>query len=266
MEIGASSACFYPLETEKAFLKTAERGFKNIEIFLNSPSETDKSFINELKSIRDYYGVNITSIHPYRSFSEGYELFSHYYRRYEDGCESYKKYFEAANILGAEYVVLHGAKYGAEISDEEYAKRFIGLNEIAMKEGCFLAHENVVNFSGETPDFLAMLKKNAGESFRSVLDVKQAKKASIDPLRFVEALGESICHVHLSDYNAVSDCVAPSEKGQFDFARLFSALEEKSYKGKYVIELYSDGFDTIEDIMDSARYLENILLAVRANK
>ena len=44
MEIGASSSCFYPMETEKAFLHVASHGFRNIEIFLNSPSETENTF------------------------------------------------------------------------------------------------------------------------------------------------------------------------------------------------------------------------------
>ena len=102
MEIGASSACFYPLETEKSFQLLAERGFRNIEIFFNSPSETNASFIKELKTIKDSYGVNVTSVHPYESFGEGYNFFSRYYRRYEDACENYKRFFSAAAAPGAD--------------------------------------------------------------------------------------------------------------------------------------------------------------------
>ena len=83
MEVGASSSCFYPLETEKAFLNIASAGIKTAEIFLNSPSELEKNFIGQLKSIRDCYGVEVTSLHPFRSFSEGYDLFSKYKRRFE---------------------------------------------------------------------------------------------------------------------------------------------------------------------------------------
>ena len=84
MEIGASSACFYPLDTEKSFHLLCENGFRSIEIFLNSPCETSAPFIKELKSIKDCYGANVTSLHPYESFGEGYNFFSHYYRRYVD--------------------------------------------------------------------------------------------------------------------------------------------------------------------------------------
>lgn len=259
MEIGASSSCFYPMETEKAFLHVASHGFRNIEIFLNSPSETEKPFIKELKSIRDAYGVNVTSIHPYESFGEGYNFFSNYYRRYVDACENYKRFFSVAAELDARYVVMHGAKFGADICDEEYAERFTKLNEIAMSFGCFMAHENVVNFSGEKPEFMALLKRYGKESFKMVLDVKQARKAGIEPIEYIKAAGESIAHVHLSDKTKSSDCAPPGENGLFDFGELFTQLKGINYKGKYIIELYSDGFKTIEDIIHSAQYLENVL-------
>lgn len=259
MEIGASSSCFYPMETEKSFLHVASHGFKNIEIFFNSPCETHISFIKELKKIKDEYDVNITSIHPYESFSEGYNFFSHYYRRYVDACEDYKRFFEAAAELGAPYIVMHGAKHGAEICDEEYAERYTRLNETAMSFGCYMAHENVVNFSGEKPEFMAKLKEYDRESFKMVLDVKQARKSNIEPVKFIQAVGDSIAHVHLSDKTSFSECAPPSPKGLFDFSGLFSSLNEVGYKGKYVIELYSNGFKSIDDIVNSAQYLQALL-------
>ena len=259
MEIGASSACFYPLETEKSFQMLAERGFSNIEIFFNSPCETKASFIKELKNIKDSYGVNVTSLHPYESFGEGYNFFSRYYRRYEDACENYKRFFSAAAELGADYVIMHGAKHGADICDEEYAERFTKLNEIAMTFGCFMAHENVVNFSGQRPEFMSLLKKYGKENFKMVLDVKQARKANVLPIEYIKAAGENIIHVHLSDCNETSQCAPPSEKGFFDFGELFTQLDSINYKGKYIIELYSDGFKDIEDIINSAKYLEGVM-------
>ena len=266
MLIGASSACFYPLETEKSFGLLAERGFKDIEIFLNSPCETKASFVKVLKDIKDSYGVNVTSLHPYESFGEGYNFFSSYYRRYEDACENYKRFFSAAAELGADYVIMHGAKNGADICDEEYAERFTKLNEIAMTFGCFMAHENVVNFSGQRPEFMALLKKYGKENFKMVLDVKQARKAGVLPIEYIKAAGENIIHVHLSDCNEESQCAPPSEKGFFNFGELFTQLEGINYKGKYIIELYSDGFKDIEDIVNSAKYLEGVMQKLNIKK
>ena len=50
MEIGASSACFYPLETETSFLRIAQLGFSCCEIFFNSESELNPVFVNVMPS------------------------------------------------------------------------------------------------------------------------------------------------------------------------------------------------------------------------
>lgn len=263
MEIGASSACFYPMETEKAFLHIAELGFTHSEIFFNSRSELERSFVRELKAIRDAYGINVTSLHPYRSFAEGYNFFSSYERRFLDGVDNYKRYFDAAATLGAKYIVLHGSRGFIDITTEQYADRFRRLNEVARTFGCTVAHENVVSFIGEKPEFMKSMKDFLGDDFKMVLDVKQARRAAVDPLDFVETMGKSIVHVHLSDFSAEQDCAPPSEKGLFDFASLFTALHKVGYNGKYMIELYSDNFSKENEILKSAKYLEGILNKVR---
>lgn len=263
MEVGASSACFYPMETEKAFLHIAELGFRHSEIFFNSRSELDRSFVKELKAIRDAYGINVTSLHPYRSFAEGYNFFSSYERRFLDGVDNYKRYFDAAATLGAKYIVLHGSKGFIDITDEQYAERFARLNDAAKAFGCTVAHENVVDFIGEKPEFMRTMKSYLGDEFKMVLDVKQARRAKVDPMEFVEEMGKSIVHVHLSDYNESCDCLPPSEEGHFDFAALFTALHKKGYNGRYMIELYSKNFDKENEILRSAKYLEDILNKVR---
>ena len=263
MEIGASSACLYPMETEKAFLHIAKLGFRHCEIFFNTSSELKPSFINELKAIRDAYEMNIVSLHPYMSFAEGYNFFSTYERRFQDGLEEYKRYFEAAATLEAEYIVLHGSKGLSGITPEQYAERFAKLNETAKASGCIVAHENVVNFVGESPSFMQNIKSCLGKDFRMVLDVKQSRRAKIDPMQFIEEMSESIVHVHLSDYNKDCDCIPPSEKGLFDFESLFTALHKKCYNGKYIVELYSNNFSNEKEILESAEYLEDILCKVK---
>ncbi len=266
MEIGASSACFYPLETEKSFLNIAELGIRHSEIFFNAPSELGISFLRELERIKNAYDIDVVSLHPYRSFAEGYDIFSSYKRRYEDSIEKHKRYFHAAATLGAKYIVLHGSKYKADITQEEYANRFGELGEIAKKFSCNVAHENVVDFVGQTPEFMAYMKSQLGDDFRMVLDVKQARRSGCDPLDYIKTVGDSIVHVHLSDYDTTRDCIPPSDEGFFDFKRLFTELHKIGYNGKYIIELYSNGFQQKEEIVKSARYLEDILQQVHMGR
>ena len=263
MEIGASSACFYPLETEKSFLRIAELGFTCSEIFFNSRCELDSSFIRQLKDIKDAYGVDVVSLHPYRSFSEGYDFYSSYKRRFEDAVDNYKRYFDAANMLGAKFIVMHGAKGKTDICADEYAERFGMLNEVAKSWGCMVAHENVVDFMGESTQFMSFMKNTLGDNFKMVLDVKQAARAGVDPKDFIEAMSDSIVHVHLSDFNSSKDCIAPSKQGERDFEELFSLLHKTGYNGKYMIELYSDNYSKENEILKSAKYLEGILNKVR---
>lgn len=70
MKLGASTACFYPLETEKALLKVTELGYKYAEVFMNAPSELEEPFLKQLNTIAKDGGTDIVSVHPFSSFME----------------------------------------------------------------------------------------------------------------------------------------------------------------------------------------------------
>ena len=76
--IGISTACLYPLETEKAFEYLAKNEIKNTEIFFNTDSELTPSFVSELKHIALANGVRVYSVHPFMSTSDYYYLFCEY--------------------------------------------------------------------------------------------------------------------------------------------------------------------------------------------
>ena len=92
MITGMSSSCYYPSETEKSLIKCGESGFTNVEIFVNTYSELVEPMCKEFKSIKEHYGLNIRSIHPFTSFAESTVIFGTYPRRVDDGMEFYKKY------------------------------------------------------------------------------------------------------------------------------------------------------------------------------
>lgn len=266
MEIGASSSCFYPLETEKSFLKLAEAGIKSCEIFFNSPSELNRNFLDEIIKIKDENSIEVVALHPYASFTEGYNFFSNYKRRFYDATEGFKRLFEAAQRLGAGYIVMHGSKGKPEIAMQEYAERFYELNIVAKGFGCTVAHENVVHYTSGAPDFMRFMKESLGDSFKAVLDVKQARRAGYTPSEFIDVLGRNIVHVHLSDYTDEKDCVLPSEKGLFCFEQLFSQLKEIGYDGKYIVEVYSDCFSNVNEILLAASYLDAKLKRVNEGR
>ena len=100
------------------------------------------------------------------------------------------------------------------------------------------------------------LRDALGDKFRMVLDIKQAVRAGCSPYDFTDILADNICHVHISDYNGVSDCVPPGE-GRFDFKKFFDTMKEKGYRGDYVIELYRSGFRDIGQLESSFNALRD---------
>lgn len=255
MKIGASSSCFYPLETEKSLERVGSVGINVTEVFFNAPSELKPDFLKKLCDIQKRYSMDVTAVHPFMSFSEGYNLFSSYYRRFEDSLEFYKNYFEAAATLGAKYLVLHGSRGEKTIEDEEYAERLLKLVEEGETFGVFVTHENVVHYSGETPEFMEFLKSRLGEKFRMTLDLKQARRAGLDPFEFIERLKSGIVHVHVSDCSKSEDCLTPSENGLFDFSALFEKLKSVGFDGDCIVELYRSNFKDGHELKSGVDYL-----------
>ncbi len=256
---GVSSSCFYPLETEKSLEMVGKLGVKNTELFLNSFSEIEDSFINEFLRIKDKYGLNIVSLHPFQSFAESFYLFSNYERRWNDILPLYDRLFKMTSLLGADIFVFHGLKIPGTINDELYCKRFSHLIDMGSEYGVRVCHENVVKHRGESPEYLKMMRDNIGEKFKIVLDIKQARRAGYTPYDFLDKLSDSVVHIHISDKNDICDCVTPL-KGDFDFKRFFDTAEATGYKGKYMIELYDWSYSDVQEIAEAYTKLNKLLI------
>ena len=258
MNIGASTSCFYPLETEKSLDKVIETGFKKAEIFFNSLSELEPDFVNEMKKQADASGLEVLSVHPFSAALENTCIFSEYQRRYDDYIDVYKKHFHAAALLGAKYVVIHGAlaRQKRDVPKELYIERFNNLIELGKQEGISVCQENVVRFLSESLDFLKEMRNALGDDFKMVFDIKQSIRSGYDPFEVLDEMKNDIVHIHISDSNAKFDCLPPG-RGNFDFKRLFDEMNGAGYKGDYVIEIYSKGFDVENELITSRKFFEN---------
>lgn len=257
MQIGISSSCLYPIVTEKSLKTVGELGAKTAEIFFNSYSELKKPLLDEIKSIKDFYGIEVRSIHPFTSAYEPVLFFGGYERRLYDGIEFYKNYFEAANELGAKMVVLHGGRVYLETTPEEYAESYIPLHEAALSAGIHIAHENVHNHHCGNPLFMKKLAELVGDEFRMVLDIKQCRRCAESAYDFINLLGDKIYQVHISDCLPGKDCLAPGV-GEYDFKKLFEELGRAGYDKTAIIELYRHNFGEAEELRTAKEYLENL--------
>ncbi len=259
MRTGMSSSCFYPLETEKSLQKCGELGFKNVEIFVNTYTELVEPLKGEFRRIKDYFGLNISSVHPFTSFAESTVIFGNYQRRVDDGMEFYRKYFEFASFLDAKYLILHGAKIGPYADNEEYFERYAKLFAVGKEYGITVSQENVVFYRSQSLDFIKRMSDYLGSDFSMTLDLKQCRRAGERAVDFINAVGEKINHIHLSDYTDETDCLPPFE-GKENFGEIINALKSKGYTGEFIIELYRKNFKKSQQIVDAADKFDKILL------
>lgn len=258
MKLGVSTACFYPMLTELSLVSLLEMGINNFEIFFNTSSELDKKFVKGLRSSLRKYGGKVRSIHPYSSMMEPFMFFSNYERRFTDMMDDYKRYFEAANILDAELIVIHGDKLPAKTPDEKYFERFNRIIDCGKKEGVIVAQENVNLHRSQNPDFLCRMRDWIGDDCKFVFDIKQAVRASYDPYDFAQRLGSSIIHVHVSDNSPSNTCLLPG-KGMMDFSRLKKIIDDNGCDPAWVIEVYRSNFGEGEELRKALRWLREVM-------
>lgn len=267
MKCGISTACLYPMDTLQCLETTALLTPACVEIFLNTFSELEPDYVEPLSQLQKRCELHIASVHPFSSEMESFFFFTDYETRFQDGLQLYRRYFEICQRLGAKVLVFHGNRSGrTEISMEKYAQRFCRLCAEGEKYGILVAQENVERCQCGHPENIYQLLQYADCPISFVLDLKQALRAQVPPMEMVQAMGaKNICHLHLSDSDAQSDCILPS-KGTFDFATLFHTLLCNGYTGDAVVELYRNGYKTPNQLADAANYLQKIADRVKEEK
>lgn len=260
METGISTACLYPMETEKSLELLLSLGYRRFEVFLNAWQEMEKPFLRELKARAEAYGASFVSVHPFTSSSEGMVLFGNYPRRTREGFRLYHRYLEAAAFLGGEYVVIHGQPQGhGQLPDEAYWERFGELTRCAGDTGARPAHENVRRHRGASPEFLRGMREYLKEDCAFTLDVKQCFLSGYTVEETARAMGDRLCHVHLSDHGPTGPCLLPGA-GEFDFAAFRRLLESLSYRGAVITEVYRHSFSVQEELQAARSVVEKAFI------
>jgi len=264
MKFGISSACFYPQLTERTVEELGERGIPLAEVFLNTVSEVSPSYLRELRRASDRGGTRIVSLHPFTCAFEPFMLFTHYERRLRDALELHRRYFEAANILGASYFIFHGDKWrGGAISyghsvctDEEYFQRFALLRDLGKEYGVTVLQENVSRCRSKDLDFLKRMIGYLGGDVGLVFDNKQAVRSGVAWEDYVRELGKYVAHVHISDSGPAGDCL-PLGKGNAPLLPMLSALRAQGFEGAVMVELYGEYMSSTEVVYESYAYLQD---------
>ena len=259
MQAGISTACLYPMLLEDSFSTLVGLGFRHFEVFVNTFSELQDGYLAKLNSAAAESGSTVRSVHPFTSGYESFLLFSGYRRRFEDGLEFYRYYFHACNVLGAKILVLHGWGSGKnDISEEEFIERYLRLYALGKEYGITVAQENVNRFRSDEPAFLRRMRGACGNDCAFVLDIKQAVRSGADPFEMCRAMGSRICHVHINDNDASSDCLLPGF-GTMDYVRLLRLLQSFGYNGSLMIEVYRKSFGVPGELLQAKKAVETAI-------
>jgi sugar phosphate isomerase/epimerase len=246
------------MNTEEALDVLLLLGVKTFEIFFNSPSELKPEFIGVLKEKLEAHGAQVRSLHPFSSMMEAYMFFSDYERRFLDMLEFYENYFKAAELLGADILVIHGDRELARIDEAQYFKRFKALVERGEARGLRVAQENVFGHRSAHSDFLSRFREALGDSAYFVFDVKQAVRSGEKPEDIIKAMGERIVHVHVNDNTEEADCLLPGQ-GQMDYSELKSGLDAENVNADWIIEVYRSNYKQPEQLKQALELLNNLL-------
>ena len=264
MQVGISSAVFYPMEVEKSVSRIIDLGFKKCEVFINCECEYSDSFIDDIRARLDAGGVEVVSMHPYTSLIEGMLFFTPYPRRVEDALNSYRRCFRAASRLGAKYFTFHGDRsfsgtVKAQIPIEAHCDVLRRLVGAANDYGIVFTQENVSWCSSADPEYLLALRDNLGGKLGFTLDLKQARRAGVDVAEYIRVMGSDLKNIHISDYSAAEPCLLPGE-GEADYVKFLRDIASVGYSGDLLIEVYSSNFSEDAQLIASKKLLEEKIL------
>ena len=260
MQIGISTASFYPMLLEDGIALAAELGYRYVELFFNSESEYSPAFCRERRRQLDDFGIQVNSVHPFTSAMEGHLLFSDYLRRTDDALDQYRRYFDAAASLGAKYFTFHGETVRSRglppsRTDERRFQTYARLCRAAEESGIVFAQENVSWCKSCDPGFLKALYDHVPQ-LCFTLDTKQAVRAGRTWEEYVDTVGDRIVNLHVSDYNGQTDCLLPGQ-GECAFSALFHTLEQCGYTGRAIVEVYRTDYRQPQELETVRRFLQS---------
>ena len=255
MRFGISTSCFYPEETDRALARLLDADVSLVEVFFNTFSELEDDYIAHMGSLLAAHGAAVSQMHPFTSAMEGFFFATDYGPRTEDGLRLYEKYFSVCRALGIPRLVLHGQLAASPYPFEGYCRNYLRLREAGRQYGVEVLQENVVNYQCGTPDKVRRLREQTGGDAGFVLDTKQMRRAGVPLEQMLEAMGDKVRHVHISDSTPQRDCVTPGD-GTEDFSALAAHLAAIDYGGDMIVELYRDGFSGIEDLLRGLAFIK----------
>lgn len=260
MEIGISTACFYPQKTEDAIDIIFGLGFRRIEYFINSEYEYNLHFASEQRKKLNALGIAVNSVHSYTTAFEHYLMFSEYSRRRSEGKRIFSDVVRTASALGAKIITFHGiTKFLSNVPDKVCLNVYSELIDIAQQHRITIAQENVSYCRSADTKYLSLLRDTfSADELMFTLDIKQAVRADTNVYDYIDIMAGRIANIHINDNDRLHPCLLPGE-GSFNYETFFSVLKNSGYMGNFIIEVYSQNFKNNSQVLKSKKFLENLM-------
>ena len=235
--IGLSS-CAFAL-TEENFQSLRAAGVDAIEITQKLDGHLALD-CKEVAALAEKYGIKLWSYHlPFSPFriidisSADAEV-----RKYT--LDTLTGLIQKAADAGLDKFVIHASGEPIEDAKREERMKYSmesldHLAELAAREGAVIAVEDLPRtcLGNTSEDILRLISAN--DKLRVCLDTNHLLKE--DNVRFVEAVGERIITLHVSDYDFIDEKHWLPGEGLNDWNAIYAALQRVNYKGVWMYEL-----------------------------
>lgn len=260
MDTGMSTACFFGrVYNEEALRIMGEMGVRDAELFFSTHGEYQPSYLHQVRTVCDRYGLRIRSVHAVGTAFEP-QLLSFHERQFEEAMLTYHEVLAAAQFLGAAAYVFHGPMYlkRARRFAPDYGfagARVSMLADIASSYGVALCYETVHWCWYHFPQFAReLLRHVTSDNLYFTLDLKQAAQSGYSPIEYIDAMDGRLKHVHLCDFTEQPDgsimpCLPFS--GQTGWEAIRRRLEQISFDGWLMLEVYMNDYKSYEQLWEN---------------
>lgn len=235
MKIGRYSGMNLSRELFRAF---GESGIEMMEISIGTKRQSHLELqLRELKAWGDEFGVELWSYHMPGA---GSSLVDPNKEARLQLIELHRNIMGRAREVGIRHFVVHPS--GEPIPSEHRAEMIdrckeslMQLAEIARKEDTVIAVENLPRtcLGNSSAEMLELL--SADKDLRVCFDTNHL--LGEDNMRLLDAVGDKIVTIHVSDYDFIDEKHWLPGEGKNDWQRIYKKLSAVGYKGPWLYEV-----------------------------
>lgn len=257
MKIGISTSTFFnTIRAENMFEFMHKMRVDTAEVRLNTFSEYEKAFVDNLARLR--LGVNVNSVSALSTQFEP-QLFSPNMRVRADAEILFRKVCYACFAFGAKFYSFCGPINLEGYRDFDYARlgqRFNQLSDIAATYGVTLSLKNCRWSYAATPEFFKKITERCPQLF-TTLSLYHAECAGYDLREFIDVCPpQRIASIEVSDYTKLEWCLPG--RGRYRFDRLFAELDRRRITAPVLIAADSECYTDIVQVKAAYEYLTSL--------